>query len=81
MKNVRIFLGGATLLLSFATAFAFKATPVVDDPARVKQGACTRVSATCNGVLNDCLETGTSNIVSQFQTGETCGAVLKMGNP
>lgn len=81
MKKLRMYFGLAALLFSFASAFALKSTPLADDPARVIDGQCERVSASCNGTVNDCLQTGTSNVVQQFQAGQTCGNVLKMGNP
>lgn len=82
MRKVRMFFGAVALLLSFASAFALKSTPVVDNPARVIGGICTQVSASCNGTVNDCVQTGTSLIVRQFESeSTTCGDVLKMGNP
>ena len=81
MKKTRLFFGAIALTFSLAAALAFKAAPVVDEPAILNaQNECTKVTASCPGGEFACKTSSGQQIYNRVSS-TNCAPMLQRATP
>lgn len=81
MKRIRLFFGAIALTFAFVSAFAFKSSAFVEDPAIVNaSNECIRVQVECGGGNNTCQRVVNDELqdIHQFTSITSCEPLLKM---